>query len=290
MKGAFARRHPAVNILFFTLAALPAVLCSHPAVLVISTLAAAAYSVKLCGGIKRAAAMLVLPAVLTSLINGAFNHYGVTTLYIFSNGNRLTLEALVYGAAAGTAIAAMLLWFTCWNEVVTEDKFMCIFGKIAPHTALLVLMVLRFVPLYAERLGETARTLSAGEEKGRLHKVRTACKAASGVLTWALEKSIETADSMRARGYGGGKRKSYSRFRFTVRDGVLMTLILLCMAAFIVGMTASGLSASYNPIISVAVPTLAGTAALTAYGILCFMPLFYDAVQEIKWNKSFSKI
>lgn len=38
MKGAFARRHPAVNVLFFVLAALPSVLNSHPLILLISAL------------------------------------------------------------------------------------------------------------------------------------------------------------------------------------------------------------------------------------------------------------
>lgn len=290
MKGEFSRRHPAVNILFFVLAALPAALCSHPVILLVSAAGAFAYSIKTCSRVKRSAAMLTLPVILTSLVNGAFSHYGVTTLYIFANGNRLTLESLVYGAVAGTAIAAMLLWFSCWNEVVTEDKFMCVFGKIAPHTALLVLMILRFVPLYSERLSETAKVLSAGEEKGLLRRLKTACSAASGVLTWALEKSVETADSMKARGYGGGKRKSWSRFRFSHRDGVMLLFMLLCAAVLAFGIFTGRLEASYNPIILVETPDFAGAAASVAYAMMCFMPLAYDAAQEIKWNKSFSKI
>lgn len=164
MKGAFARRHPAVNVLFFVSAALPSALNSHPLILLISAFAAFAYSLRLRGkgALCKSLPLLILPVVLTSLVNGAFNHYGVTTLYTLASGNRMTLEAFAYGAAAGTAIAAMLLWFVCWNEVVTEDKFMCLFGRVAPHTALLALMILRFVPLYSERFAETVKTLGAG--------------------------------------------------------------------------------------------------------------------------------
>ena len=147
MKGAFARRHPAVNVLFFVLAALPSALNSHPLILLVSAFAAFAYSLRLrgSGALGKSLLLLILPVVLTSLVNGAFNHYGITTLYTLPSGNRITLEAFTYGAAAGTAIAAMLLWFVCWNEVVTEDKFMCLFGRVAPHTALLVLMILMCV-------------------------------------------------------------------------------------------------------------------------------------------------
>ena len=137
MKGAFARRHPAVNVLFFVSAALPSALNSHPLILLISAFAAFAYSLRLRGkgALGKSLPLLILPVVLTSLVNGAFNHYGVTTLYTLPSGNRMTLEAFAYGAAAGTAIAAMLLWFVCWNEVVTEDKFMSVYGRVAQRAA-----------------------------------------------------------------------------------------------------------------------------------------------------------
>lgn len=293
MKGAFARRHPAVNALFFVLAALPAALNSHPLILLTSASAAFAYSLRLRGreSLGRALALLILPVALTSLINGAFSHYGVTTLYTLPSGNRITLESFAFGAAAGTAIAAMLLWFVCWTEVMTEDKFMCLFGRIAPHTALLVLMILRFVPLYSERFTETVKTLEAGNaEKKRLARLRNACRAASGVVTWALERSIDTADSMRARGYGAGRRTSYTRFRFSARDALPAACIAAAGAAAAVGFACGALEAGYNPIIYVERPDTAGVIAAAAYALLCFTPLIYDLAEEIRWNRSFSKI
>ena len=293
MKGAFARRHPAVNVLFFVLAALPSALNSHPLILLTSVFAALAYSLRLRGrgALCKSLTLLILPVVLTSLVNGIFNHYGVTTLYTLPSGNRMTLEAFAYGAAAGTAIAAMLLWFVCWNEVVTEDKFMCLFGRVAPHTALLVLMILRFVPLYSERFAETVKTLGAGETKNkRFARLRIAAKALSGVVTWALERSIDTADSMRARGYGARRRTSYSRFRFYPRDGLLTAFIAAAGLLAVLGFARGGLEAGYNPIIYVERPNPLGAAAAAAYALLCFMPIIYDLAEEIRWNRSFSKI
>ncbi len=38
------------------------------------------------------------------------------------------------------------------------------------------------------------------------------------MVTWSLENAIETADSMRARGYGLPGRTSFSIYRFDSRD------------------------------------------------------------------------
>ena len=40
-----------------------------------------------------------------------------------------------------------------------------------------------------------------------------------------MENSVETADSMRARGYGLKGRTSYSIFRWTVRDTVMAVIV-----------------------------------------------------------------
>ena len=53
----------------------------------------------------------------------------------------------------------------------------------------------------------------------------------SALITWALESSVTTADSMRARGYGLHPRRSFSNYRFDARDAVLSALIAFGAAA-----------------------------------------------------------
>ena len=66
--------------------------------------------------------------LLTALINPAFNHEGQTILTYLSNGNPITLESIVYGVAAAAMLVAVICWFSCYNSVMTSDKFVYLFG------------------------------------------------------------------------------------------------------------------------------------------------------------------
>ncbi len=66
-------------------------------------------------------------------------------------------------------------------------------------------MAVRFIPLFrrqAERvsLSQKAMGLYAGDNY--MDKARGAARVFSILLTWSLENAIDTAASMRARGYG----------------------------------------------------------------------------------------
>ena len=49
----------------------------------------------------------------------------------------------------------------------------------------------------------------------------------STLVTLSLEGSMTTADAMRARGYGKGRRRVYDPFTFGVADGVELAVVLL---------------------------------------------------------------
>lgn len=291
--GAFARCHPAVNFIFFVSAAVFAMLFNHPLFIGVSLVSALAYSIRLKG--KEAAKfffVFLLPLlVFVTVLNSLTAHYGVTTLYTFKSGNNLTLESIVYGAVTGALVVTMILWFMCYNEVVTEDKFMHVFGKRMPHLALLILMVLRFVPLYTKQFKEV---LAARKNMGiisnkKIDKIKDICQAVSGVVTWALEHSLETADSMKSRGYGLKGRTSYSRFVMSPTDKIIVLLMLVCIAVTAAGKLSGAADALYNPIIEVSgmSPMMAVSAA--AYALFCFTPLIYDAEEAIRWNRLYAK-
>ena len=69
--------------------------------------------------------LYTLPLFLAAaLINPAFNHAGVTVLTYFPNGNPLTEESIFYGAFAAALLLSVICWFSCFNEVMTSDKYM----------------------------------------------------------------------------------------------------------------------------------------------------------------------
>ena len=294
MRDAFSRRHPAVNLMFFAAAAIFAMMFDHPVFIGISFSAALAYSVKLKGkaALKMFFCALLPLLIFVVLINTVFAGYGVTVLYTFASGKRITLESAVCGGVTGSLVVTMLLWFACFNEVVTEDKFMYAFGGRMPNTALMLLMVFRFVPLYKRQLSETLsarRAAGLAQSSGRAAELKNACAAVSGVITRALENAIETADSMKSRGYGSGRRTSCSRFTFSPADAVMIIEILVLSAVIAAGKLSGFAEASYNPIIEIGGFSAMLAVSAAAYAIFCFFPIIYDFAEDIRWNRLYAK-
>ena len=71
---------------------------------------------------------------------------------------------------------------------------------------------------------------------------------------------------------------------------MLTAFIAAAGSLAVLGFALGGLEAGYNPIIYVERPNPLGAAAAAAYALLCFMPIIYDLAEEIRWNRSFSKI
>lgn len=293
MNGAFCRRHTAVNFMFFAAVIVLAMFINHPVFMAVSFCASLAYAVRLKGKntIKIFFCGLLPLLIFVTLLNALVSHYGVTVLYTFRSGNNLTLESVAYGAVTGALVVNMILWFMCYSEVVTEDKFMHLFGKRMPHVALLILMVLRFVPSYTKQIGEVimARRSAGIEESGKFGKIRNAAAAVSGVITWALEHSIETADSMKSRGYGLKGRTSYSRFTFAPADFVLISLMFILTCFVVAGKVTGAADAIYNPLIQIVGISPMLVVSSVSYFMLCFLPLVYDWEEEIRWNRLYAK-
>ncbi|MBQ6267645.1 MAG: hypothetical protein IJK64_07735 [Clostridia bacterium] len=285
MKTAFLRCHPAVNLVYFLAVAVLGLLFLHPAFLAVSLTAALSYCLLLEGrrGVGRIAALLPLQAAVM-LLNTGFAHYGVTPLYTLPGGNRITLEAIVFGAVMGVVVITMLLWFRCFSLVVTEDRFFCVLGKGFPYLSLLLLLILRFLPLLQQRLraaSEANRALGAQQKPSRL---RVAAAALSGTVSYTLEHAVDTADVMRARGFGLRGRRSYARFRFRTPDALLLGAILLGFAAVLCARLCGVADAGYNPVIAIAPLTPAGLLALTAYALLCFLPQLCGLTALLRWQ------
>ncbi|MBP3478012.1 MAG: energy-coupling factor transporter transmembrane protein EcfT, partial [Oscillospiraceae bacterium] len=214
MKDAFSKCHPLVNFLFFVGAIGLSVVIQHPAYLFAGIVTGAIYYLLLNGkkGWKTILSLLPMFAILT-VINPLFNTLGITKLFVIF-GRRYTLEALIYGGALASMFVIMMLWFGCYNKVLTSDKLTSLFGNLIPSISLLLVMVFRMVPNFIRKtqqivgarksigkgIGETATT------KEKLHDGGTVLGA---LTSWALEGSVVTGDSMRARGYGSAKRSSF---------------------------------------------------------------------------------
>lgn len=224
MRDEFSRFHPTVNFLYFTAVIVFSTIYMNPILLGISLICALLYSIYLEGARSlKLSLLVVLPiGLFAAAVNIAFNHNGMTVLGYFPTGNPLTLESIAYGVSAAVLLADVILWFFCFNRVITSDKFIYLFGKIIPALSLVLSMALRFVPRFKQQLHSIStaqRSISTASEKGLFSKIKHGVNVFSIMLTWSLENSVTTADSMNSRGYGLKGRTAFTRYRFYFRDG-----------------------------------------------------------------------
>lgn len=284
-RDAFSGYHPAVNLAYFAAVIALAMLLRHPLYLVLSLACALRYRALLGG---RMGLRFLLPlSILTALVNPLFSHEGMTVLTYLPGGNPLTLESIAYGLYAGAMLAATLVWFSCCNAVLTDEKIVYLFGRVAPSLSLLLTMSLRFVPRFfaqGRRIAAAQRALS-GPPVGLRARVQRAMAQFSALLTWALERAVDTADSMNCRGYGLPGRTSFSVFRFSPRDGAALTFVALCVGVIAVAGARGALSFRFYPTFSCAAPGLSGACALAAFLALQILPVFLARKEARRWKR-----
>ena len=286
----FSKYHPMVNFLYFTLVIGFSMVLTHPLAQGISLACAIIYAVQTEG--KKAVLFTLrwcLPMMLlTTVMNPAFSHEGVTILLYFPTGNPLTLESILYGLSAGGMLATVMLWFLNFNRVVTSDKFIYLFGRIVPAMSLVLSMTLRFVPKFKGQMAETVdaqRSIGRDISEGSLwHRTRIAVTVLSVMVTWSLENAIETADSMKSRGYGLPGRTAFSIYRFDDRDKMALSYLGFCGFYLLAGMMISAFGFRYFPSIRYVKLDAVTLSFQFVYLILCIMPVALNALEERKWK------
>ncbi|WP_317854077.1 energy-coupling factor transporter transmembrane component T [Chakrabartyella piscis] len=294
MKNTFANYHPMVNFVYFLLVLICSMVLLHPVCLGISFGVSLTYAVYLKGNkIKGFFLCVLLPMLLiAALVNPAFNHEGMTILTYLPSGNPLTLESILYGLATGILLVSVCMWFVCYNEVMTSDKFIFLFGKMIPALSLLISMVLRFVPKF-----QTQMKLVVNAQKGMGYDVangslwsRAKCGMTilSSMVTWSLENAIETADSMKSRGYGLPKRSAFSIYTWESRDTKVMIWLVSLGVCIGLGGVMGGFSYRYFPTLQMHLGT--DTVALwMAYVALCATPIYIEKKEVKAWQRTQSR-
>lgn len=266
----FAGFHPSVVMLFYISAIIPAMFVSDPGLVLVSWFAGMLWISVLRGRFPAGQLVFTLGAVsVMAFVNALVSHDGAAEL-LFINGKAVTLEAVLYGALTGLMLAAAMVWFSSFSDIMTGDRIIALMGRL-PKLGLALSMVLRLVPEYTARFKKmkTAADIngsdgSKGSRGGRRRRDSGGpgeyMGLVSAVFTWALENSMQTAASMERRGYAAGKKR-YSPYRFGPRDGAMLAVIIILQARYFL--------------------PHGWAAALTALN--CALPVIYEGKEQLKW-------
>lgn len=241
-----------------------------------------ALSVRLRGmraTLKSALWQLPLIAIIT-LANPLFSASGQTEL--FRIGLRAVYaESLAYGACMGGMLVAMMLWFSNAAHILTSDKITALLGNRLPTLGLVISMTNRLVPQFVRRGNvitgaRNATTAAAGQAP-----IQTALRTSTTLMAWSMEDSLETATSMKARGWNSQtKRTTYSLQRFRTADALALAAVL-----------ALGAIAAFSQFIVVGAfafyPTLSGFAPWYLHvpeAVFLSIPLVLEAWEAFLWR------
>lgn len=291
----FSDCHPIVNFIFYIGAITMGMCFMHPVFLLCSVVLSVSY----CFVIKRNAfkqlAWMTIFFLIISFGNPLFNILGETVLFTWFRGRPYSLEALYYGFAMAAMFVSIITWFTTYNEVMTSDKFLYCFGRLAPSVSMILTMVLRLVPSFlkkTEQIAAARKCVGMSVENGtKSEKIEHGLTIVSALTSWALEGGVVMADSMRSRGFGSGKRTSFSLYRMKKSDIHLLIFMILLIFTIILCALRGGMDAVYFPRTQ-----MEGLDNIwTILGVICYfiflsIPTALYLLEELTWHILRSKI
>jgi energy-coupling factor transport system permease protein len=291
MKDAFSGCNPIVNFVYFGMVISVTIFFLHPVLLGISFISGMAYSIFLNGrkALKFNLGFLLPLMLVAAVFNPLFNHEGMTILFYF-NDNPITLESVLYGVSAAVMIGAVMLWFSCYNAIMTSDKFLYLFGKIIPSLSLVFSMALRFIPRYKaqiKRITNAQRGIGRDVSSGNiLKRIRSGLSILSIMITWALENGVETADSMHARGYGLPGRSAYSNYGFDTRDSSVIGILIVLFAVVVASIGKHIISIVYFPAFAINASGILEYSLYAGFAVICLLPLLMGLREQVLWKYS----
>lgn len=286
----FSEYHPIVLLTYFLCVIGCTMLLLNPVFLCISLATSICLTLALDRvHLKKTLFFYSIILLTTIVLNPLLTTAGETAIYYISE-RAITLEALLYGTAIGIMLVAALSWFRCYNKIMTSDKFTYLFARLLPTFALTIVITLRRVPTFQEQLTKISLAQKAigmdytvGTARERLQGI---VRILSVLLTGALENAMETAASMKARGYGLPHKSSFSIFTFTRRDALLLSIFILCAALILVGAVSGVLHFSYYPRVEKMEMTWLSTMCYASFFLLCSYPILIELKEKWKWRSS----
>lgn len=236
--------HPYAWLAWLAAAALPALSTRNPVYLVLTLLAVGIVYTALgrrnalaqnWGVFVRFSAFLWLLTVPFVLL---FNHHGAIVLLRLPGswpliGGPITLEALLYGLTGGLALVTLLLVFAAFNVAVDQARLLRLTPGFVYQAGVVAGIAVAFVP---QMVTTWAAIREAQEVRGhRVRGVRDLLPLLLPLLVTALERAMQLAESMEARGFGGPLLAATATERLRVQ-----AFLLAGLAALGVGMAGLG--------------------------------------------------
>jgi energy-coupling factor transport system permease protein len=241
--------HTITWLLWLLAALLPAMLTRNPLYLIILLLAVAVdYNTigrlsAVAGSWRLFLKAGLFLAAFSILFNTLTVHYGETVLFTLPRftltfgrvtfldlGGNITLEALTYGLANGLSLIAILLIFATFNVLVDHHQLLRSIPAFMYQTAMIASIAIAFVPQMVSSLRDIREAQAIRGH--RFRGVRDLLPLFIPLLTTGLERAIQLAESMEARGFGSNVGSGSRKRELAHRVLIVLSLFGLLAGAF----------------------------------------------------------
>ena len=214
--------HPTAWLAWLAAAVLPALSTRNPLYLSLTLLATAVVYAALgrrsplaqsWGAFVRFGAMLWLLSIPFTALT---SHYGTFILFRLPLawpiiGGTITLEGLLYGLTGGLALVTLLLIFAVFNVAVDQARLLRMTPGFIQGAGIAAGIAVAFVP---QMVASWQAIREAQQVRGhKVRGVRDMLPLVMPLLVTALERAMQLAESMEARGFGGQATVATSRQR-----------------------------------------------------------------------------
>lgn len=232
--------HPVTMLAFVGVVFLLSLIFSHPAYLcgLLVVVSGVIISAELFSKWKVYLKLAVPMIIFLMIINAIFVNVGSTVLWIgprvlVIGKIKITMEALAYGATMGIRLLVITSVFCLYTYAVQPDKALKVFSGWGNKSVLVITLATRLFPLMVsdvKRITEVQRCRGVKFETGKWwQRAKNMLPVISVLLLSCLERSLQIAESMQARGYGSGKRSNYSRDLWRPRDFIILFAVIISL-------------------------------------------------------------
>lgn len=290
--------HPAVGFFYIAAVLVITMITMNPYLLAISCIT----SIIVMGYLKGFSELRknIVPdisvIIFTVGIQPVFSGSGKTVLY-YVNDRAVYLEGYIYGLVIALLLITVFNWCTVMRILMDSEKWMYLIGRLSPTLAMMITMILRFIPLMRQRyrvihegqvgMGRYNNPYSKKKNvlytfMGFIEKIRHRIKEISILISWSLENSIETSESMESRGYGLKGRTSYHRYILKKTDIIQMILIAGAFAYVLVPVLLRQFRAYYLPRVYIERVSVWHVIVMVVYIVLAVFPVVFYKKSDIE--------
>ena len=166
----------------------------------------------------------------------------------------LTLQGLVYGITTALRLTAVVLAFALFNVALEPDDQLGLLSRFSFRSGLVLSLAARLLPVLSSdgaHIADAQRARGMELDRGTRRARATARLPLLGaLLTRSLERAVDVAAAMEARGYGSGRRSQWLHRRpWRAADAALAGGAVLAAVALLAGLLRGAVGYDFYPLL-----------------------------------------